>query len=409
MIRRKFRQIGGSLVSFFFRFRGEFLVSVSAGIFLTFLFFILGSLDEIFGGRSKFEGSLFILQVTIMVLLFYLAFNTRRLFNKQIDTASNLFYDFFGYSWQANQYFKRKQHFVLEKDTLCHILVENVLPNLLDSVLKNTDRPIRAINIIIDSGTTLSPAFRYLPAAEFARNRQVPVKIHTNNIAGTEEMHRVDPRHWTFDETDFFLIDGNPLGRYRATTYENPPHPYLGKLWQAGKNGGTVNIGVVTGNWILGGSQLTKLTLCAKGRGHPEFKEEVVDNCDFLIVVAPLAKILKLDRVANLNELLPREDGSYQPIVIPREKKMRTILLTTLRGVGSQSPLAMHAENLRDKLEAEMKRGDVTENFCFCERTIDFNPPGSRHEVARLETPHGYLLGKNFRVAYGYDMWQSSA
>lgn len=404
-MRQSLRRLFSVLVSFFLRYRGEFIVSVAAGIFLAILFFFVGSLGDLIEQGSRFEANLLLIQLAIIALVFVLLFNFRRLFNKQIDAASNLFYDFFGYAWQSNQYFRRKQHFVLEKDTLCHILVNDVLPRLLDEIEAKPERPVGTCNILIDSGTTLSPAFRYLPTATFARDRELKIKIHTNNIAGTEELNRVDDREWRLAETDFFLIDGNPLGRYRATTYEGRPHPYLKNLWAAAKDSGVLNVGVITGNWILAGADLTRLTICAKGRGHPEFKEELVENCDYLVVVAPLGKILRLGDVSDLNELLPQDEGRYRAISIAKDKREFTFLLTTVRGGTRRSPLGVHSANLQDKMMLEAQGKRVTENFRFCQGIPEFNPPGAREEVLRIEVPHKYLRGRNFRAAYGYELW----
>lgn len=397
------RQFGVLAKGLFLRYRGPFLVSALAGILVTLVIAIFPVPFDL-AAEQKIALSVLSLQLVLVVVLIVILFYVRHLFNRQADAVSNVFYDFFGYSWQQNQYFRRKQHFVLEKSTLCHVLVEKVLPTLLDSIINVERRPIQSVDIIVDSGTTLSPAFRYLPTAALGQFKP-PIKIHTNNIAGAEELSRVELRNWTFHETDFVLIDGNPLGRYRATTYETKPHPYLEKLWRSPGQEARVTIGVVTGNWILGGGQLTRLTLCAKGRGHLEFKEEVVEKVDYLVVVAPLGKILRLGDVAELNSLLPKNEGNYHPITIPEEKKDRTYLLTTLRGKSRKSPLADHSSNLRDKMRKEMERGQVTENFRFCEDIEEFNPPGRRDEVERIEVPHRYLRGTNFRTAYGYAMW----
>ena len=398
----RLRQLGVSLKGSFLRYRGPFLVSAFASI-LTAVVISLFPISLQVGEKTAL--SFLSLQLVTLTVLILILFYVRHLFNRQADAASSVFYDFFGYSWQRNQYFRRKQHFVLEKATLCHTLVESVLPKLLASIKEMEEEPVDGIEIIIDSGTTLSPAFRFLPSAALGRQFEVPIRIHTNNIAGAEELSRVESRNWTFHETDFVLIDGNPLGRYRATTYETRPHPYLEKLWRASKQAGRVTVGVVTGNWILGGNQLTRLTICAKGRGHLEFKEEVVENVDYLVVVAPLGKILRLGDAASLNALLPKDEGSYKPIVIPPEKKEQTYLLTTLRGKSRTSPLADHSSNLRYKMRRELERGKVTENFKFSEDILDFNPPGRRDEVERIEVPHRYLRGRNFQIAYGYAMW----
>lgn len=378
-----------SLLKTIIRYRTQIITGVVVSILVTIALIPLrGILEEV----DQFNRSFLILQLVTLIVLVFFTFYIKKLYYRRIDTQDDLLYDIFGYTWQNSQYFKRKRHFTSEKDLLGKITVDHALINILGKIRKEKHNSHKIINIIIDSGTTLTPIFKYLPDSDLPKLHD-KTQIHTNNISGIEELFRVDPSRWKFKETDFFLIDGNPLGRYRATTYDEIPHPYLAKLWSLQEEKKTINLSIITGNWIMASNGLKELSICAKGRGHPEFKRELIEKSDYLLVVAPLGKILRINNIETLNDITPEKEKDYESISIPLSKKDQTTLLTTFRSMNSKSVLKDHSQNLQTLME----KGD-TFNYHFFEQMPAFEP---RNES---EVPHDYLLGKNFRKAYGYNM-----
>ncbi len=410
-MRQHFRYRLERLKSLFGRHRASFMINLAAGFVVALTIYALSMI-----GALRAEGDL-LQKLTIFLLLFVIillgaiSITIRRRFNIGEEAINQILYDTFGYTWQNNQFFIRKTHFTAEKDTLGKVLIDEVLPKLLAKIAESSSPS--AINVIIDSGTTLSPLFKYLPDCDIKTKIEVDVAFHTNNLAGIDELYCVDSARWRFKETDFFLIDGHPLGRYRATTYEERPHPYLSKLWKESRDNSIVTVGVLTANWILGGSGLNRIALCAKGTGHPEFKQEVVDNCDYLVVVAPLGKILRLASVNALNNLVPEKEGFYRTIEIPEAKRSATYLLSTFRSASGRridpyilSPLVDHSANLLQVSNAPEGSTEASQNFLFWQPMPTFNPPGRPHEVAKVEVPHEYLRGKSFQKAYNVGPWR---
>ncbi|UCD76401.1 MAG: hypothetical protein JSV91_05640 [Phycisphaerales bacterium] len=296
----------------------------------------------------------------------------------------------FGHPWRETQYHQRAKHFVEEKRRLAEVLVEQELPTLVRGLAAT--HPNAEIYLILDSGSTITPVFRPLVRAGIGLedDDHLNIQVYTNNLAGIEELQKLDqPGGRVLQPDQFTLIGGHPLDRYRATTGDETEQ-FLDALWQRQTAHGAniVTVGVLTANWLLYWHD--HITLCARGRGHPEFKRSVAGGSQHLILIAPLGKILSLSSVDRLNAMMmdageaARWSGDqrrYEAIEIPREKTDRAILLTSRRPRHSLSPL----HSLSNRLFGEKEGKD---NFDLSEFCPEYEPYGSNQEVFNIELPH---------------------
>jgi hypothetical protein len=291
-----------------------------------------------------------------------------------------------GLSWYDTLYSRREHHFTAEKRFLARVVVEDVLPKLVDEIDKANSKP--QIRIVLDSGTTITPIFDELVSHGLTNTNleQVPVEVVTNNLAGIDVIQRQSSsgRHH-LREPHFTLLGGTPLATYRATT-GSVTEDTLDALLADPQY---VTIGVLTANWLTIGTGHNTLALWARGRGHRPFKQLVASSCNYVLVVTPLGKIFCLDgfqRAENLMEkhgAPPRGRGeSYEPVLLSSEKRARTFLVTTRRPAGSQSPLAALSARLFG-LPSESRT-----NFSIVENRVTFSPQGSADEIRRVELPH---------------------
>ncbi|MGB2805708.1 MAG: hypothetical protein WBD64_12530 [Candidatus Zixiibacteriota bacterium] len=347
----------------------------------------------------------------IVLLLFVLLFNLKRFFKERfeelrrvfddntsrLETADRILIDFFGFSWRQNQYFARLQHFVDEKKLLAHVLVEQVLPRLVTQICEaNAD--LCRINIILDSGTTITPVFSHLIGSGISVKPGVEVAILTNNLAGIDEIHKMDvtEKH-ALTERDFNLIGGRPLNKYRATTGELTQR-MLEDIWHEQRELGSkiTSVCVVTANWLLGGRGHDSVQICARGEGHFNFKVDIIKNSQYVVVVAPLGKMLPLDHVGPLNALITDKYEAYE---LPHEKRNTTYLLTSYRPRISLSPLFLLSRQYQF-----VHKQQATQNFVFCEENPTFDPEKSNRKQAIItELPHEYVRD-SFEVIFGYPL-----
>lgn len=363
----------------------------------------------------------------IILLLYALLFNLKRFYRERFKSIENMFkqyqtifeieqenfkksqqrieksdkimIDLFGFSWRENQYFSRLQHFVDEKKLLSGILVKKLLPDIVDKICDQNSK-IKNIKIILDSGTTITPVFPHLIRTGVPTEKSVKFSFYTNNLAGIDEIHKLDKSEkTTLSERDFNLIGGRPLSKYRATT-GNITQDFLKSLFleQQNSKGETIIIGIITANWIIGGTGLQEMQICARGEGHFDFKVMLIENCLYVIVVAPLGKILPLAKVDELNGFISKYEQKYQAYKIPENLKNTTYLLTSFRDICSVSPL----NRMSDSFKNVFRRGD-NKNFRFYSDTPEFDPKNNIQESILIDLPHKYIR-ENFRDIYGYPL-----
>ncbi len=332
----------------------------------------------------------------IIVLLIAILFNLKRLLTNMFANLPGNIERFDPF--KRDKYWERLEHFAKEKELLAEVFVASALPNLVDRIC-STHKQIKKLNIILDSGTTITPIFKHLvfKGIKHSSHKELEIVIFTNNLAGIEEIHKIDTGIGFFQERDFNLIGGKPLNAYRATTGQFTQN-FLRTIWE--EHGGETNnnqtvitMGVLTANWLTCGNAFKKISIVAKGDGHLDFKSDVIANSHYLFILSPLGKLLPLDDYAVLNELVKEGDGSYRAVTVPDEKKERTFLLTSLRPKGSVSPLYNNSIRLaiiRDKKDAN--------NFVICDQIPQYEPTGDRYGVTITEVPHQYVRDNFERV-----------
>jgi hypothetical protein len=398
----------GDFKNFFGKFRGETVILI-----LTITASVITILNVLPESKGTLPLLIVAFSILIILLLNALLFNLKRFFRlrfekldinfeeykSRLEAVDHILIDFFGFSWRENQFFARLQHFVDEKKKLASISVQELLPELLETIYKSTTG-LENINIILDSGTTITPLFPFLMKFGFPEFKSVKVNYFTNNLAGVDEIHKSESNdNFPLQERDFNLIGGSPLNKYRATTGD-VTQKFLEELEKSQKesDGKTITVGIITANWLICGLGLDKLQICARGEGHYDFKEKLVSFCEYIIVLAPLGKIIPKQNVKEFNKIIDDDERSYNAFLIPEEKRNKTYLLTTFRKQHSLSPLRTLSDRLRD-----VYRNNYNKNFIFSDKIPQFEPKTTRSEAIVADLPHDYIREK-FEEVYGYPM-----
>jgi len=395
--------------SFYKKYQGEFKISLLALVFSSIVSIITTAL---FTNLNTNTVLLISFSSIFIILLFSILINLKRFLTRlmlntkyQLIEASDLFY--------ASKYQERSGHFSGEKKFLADKFVQDVLPNLFKKIM-NDYQNLKSINLIFDSGTTITPIFNRLILHGLPKciKNNITTTIFTNNLAGIRELYKVDPNLCSLSERDFNLIGGQPLSNYRATT--GPlTEDFLKVIWERQSNNKKemINVSVITANWFLGGADLRNLQICAKGEGHFRFKKQLIDNSQYIVVISPLGKILRIENVDELYALLPDpkpkdEKNKYKSYPIDGDNKRdgdnikksnQIILLTTFRPKQSKSPFANHSLTLKKICTTGFEKN----NYKLSEKRYEFEPDGDQWDVVVTELPHTYIRDK-FVEAYGY-------
>jgi hypothetical protein len=382
------------VTTFFTRFRGEIIISA--------LFLFLGIVASIlitltFRTRDPYVLGFYIFGFLIVLLMFASLFNQKRLLNKKFEFVNQVLIDHFGYASRDNQFLRRREHYAMEKKELAKVLVREVLPHILERIYRDNPN-VTKLNIIVDSGTTLTPMFSELAVSSIKFRKDLEIDIYTNSLSGIEEIHKLESSD-SLGISQINLIGGRPLSRYRATTGK-ATEAFLQTLWdyQEETTPNTITLSILTANWFLAGNGLDRLSICARGSGHLEFKKRVSEHSHYRVFVTPLGKLLRLSDVTELNELLKGyEDDEYRSYLVPDSQKSATYLLTTRRDAHSLSPFR-HLTVPLDRIE----KHNGAWNFTFCKESKVHDPPGKTFEEVFInETPHKYIR-ENFEAAYGF-------
>lgn len=392
--------MNGKLKQFWSQWRGETLMFI-ATCFTTLI--------AVFSLISQFGSPIIVLLVSIgailILLLFMLLINVKRFYRLRFDqldhvfgeykarveSADKIIIDLFGYAWRENQYFRRLQHFVDEKKLLARVLVENAFPVIFRRIADENVN-LQRINLILDSGSTITPVFQNLVHTGLPNIDDITIEIFTNNLAGIDEIHKLQiGQNEALTERAFNLVGGQPLNKYRATTGAFTQQVLAG-IWeeQSNSEGEIINICVITANWFIGSRRLNKLDICARGEGHFELKEALVTNCQYIIVLTPLGKILRIDSVDELNAII---EHKYEAFTLPAEKRNNTFLVTSFRPHISASPLSFMSNELEG-----VKNRNESNNFIFFEDIPEFEPANNRLEAILIDLPHTYAREKFFEL-----------
>lgn len=387
------------LKSYYKKYRGEILismivaaVSLVAGILVNLL------MKDV----SPTLIACVIFGVIIVILLLGLLFNLKKLLIFYFSNLNALFREHSDNLFLQNQYAEREEHFEKEKILLADIFVDKVLPNTIKKILLEYPN-LKMLNLIFDSGTTITPIFpRIMKKGIFLEEKKFI--IYTNNLAGINEIQKLNPVDCLLKERHFNLIGGQPLSKYRATTGEHT-QMFLEAIWENQNKDKElkqenqskreiITLSVITSNWLLTGEDFKNISICARGEGHFNFKRSVIENSDYLILLAPLGKMLPLNNLTILHDILKdAQDKEYEDYTIPTSKKERTYLLTSFRSTDSLSPLCNVSTRFKD-----IEKNQNGANYQICKEWPHFEPEGDKFKVTVTELPHQYIRDKFFAV-----------
>ena len=396
------------------RYRAELVITAGATLFSS-LFSLLLTITT----QPSFEEGTFLLLTLLSVTTILLAavlFNQKRLHYRRFHQLNKIMSTFFAFDLYDNEYASRQDHFTLEKALLAQRASTKVLPQILHTILHDNPE-LKVLNVVVDSGTQMAALFPYFFDIDLHCGdllETVQVNIHTNNLAGVDELHKASEYRYAHSAVGrqtiaLKLIGGQQYKRYRATLGE-PALEYLQRMWDTqdasnsalagspgAKGDAEVTLGVLTGNWFLGGGlDLDQITLCARNRSHYQFKESVATNSQYRLLLSPLGKLLPLSSVDELNEIAASggQTEPYEAVKFDTERRDRTYLLTTTRPADSRSPLKRSSAALGRVAEQGGKNFVLAPDVpCF-----DPGPRLTRDDLIHMELPHRYIRENFERV-----------
>jgi hypothetical protein len=239
---------------------------------------------------------------------------------------------------------ERISHFHAEKQ---HLAEHFSIP-----LLQRCERYVqegKQVHLLIDSGTTLYPLFERIGEAtvrahESRDNWLNNFWLETNNIPGVlmlMDTGRINPNNrYSPLAVNCDLLPGIPLPVYSALTGKKTIAA-LGQL-RAEADKDAIFIAVTTGNWIR---LRRSIPVCpvplARGLGHLEFKQALMDFADEVYVISPLGKIFLGVPLEDVNLALgfdtKRNDPDRQPyheVRISDEMARHVKVVTTSRQSG---------------------------------------------------------------------------
>jgi hypothetical protein len=239
---------------------------------------------------------------------------------------------------------ERLGHFRDEKE---HI-AEHFIPLLLKRCKAYVESG-RKVYLLVDSGTTLYTFFERIGRAtvRLYENRELWIDkmvLVTNNLPGVDtliEAGRINPNNrYSRLAINCELLPGVPLPIYSAVTGGQTEEALMRLKAIAGSD--AVFIGLVTGNWIrLRRSTPACPIPLARGAGHLEFKQIMINNSDEVYVVTPLGKLFvnvppeEVNVGLEYSESHPDPDRQpYREVNISDEKAKFVKIVSTSRSRG---------------------------------------------------------------------------
>ena len=376
------------------KYRGELIIALISTILSIVLTTIISLLFKL---TDPVLILVFALGILLVILVVFLLVNLKRLLDKKFTQMNLILNTQFGFTGYQNQYYKRLGHFIIEKGKIAHFFINDVLQKIVDEKYTNYSG-INEFNMFIDSGTTITPIFQSLLNIDIQKEEGRDFNIYTNNLAGIAEIHKITSlKECNLIERDFNLIPGRPLNKYMATTGD-ATQKFLNSIWEDQKKGerkksdkNIFNFCILTANWFIVRKGLKRIAICARGSGHMAFKKNLVKNCDLIYLLAPLGKLIPLESLKALNDLLPDKEDLYEYFEIPESKRDNTFLITSYRPTGSISPLANFSIKIRETKNQE--------NYTLCKTNPEYDPEGTPAEIKNIEFPHKYIRG-NYRKIF---------
>ncbi len=306
----------------------------------------------------------------------------------------------------------RLQHFAGEKKYIC----EQFLPILLRRCRYHVNNG-RQVIILIDSGTTMYYLFNKLgdETVKYHQNNDDFIKnicVVTNNLPGVGaliETGRINPKNrYSPLAIRCELLPGTPLPVYSAVLGKRTEQAINQLKSERGTD--TVVIGLVTGNWIrLRRSAPACPVPLARGDGHLEFKQVVIDSSDEVYIVSPLGKIfvgISRDEVNNAlrfsDKCADPEMLSYSEVNIDEDKAKRTKLITTHRKPGR----LLH--DLSSRIDFLLDVRDTGYDYLLDGKYEEIphivfpydELPDTSYEQMLIEFPHSHTRRKDFMQTY---------
>jgi hypothetical protein len=248
---------------------------------------------------------------------------------------------------------ERLGHFNGEKEFLAQQFSEQLVSRCAEHLKRD-----RKVFLLIDSGTTLFPLFKMLPievAKKFPpsgapNSRFNGIEVITNNLPGVNalmEAGRASSNRFSELLFPCRVLPGRPLPTYNATVgrhaisfLEGIRDEPLNEDESPGQFKERRIIAIVTANWIRlqNENNTYKPVLLARGRGHKDIKEKMCEMADEIYVVAPLGKIVALEKSTDLNEIFgfraseDNDEGkAYEEVKLTPEKDRNVRIVSTSR------------------------------------------------------------------------------
>lgn len=308
---------------------------------------------------------------------------------------------------------ERVGHFYDEKQ----YLAEHFLPHLLHHCCELVQSG-KQVYLLIDSGTTLHPFFDKLGQAAINCHEDNEdwidqVVVVTNNLPGVEALMdsgRLNPAsRYSPLAINCQLLPGVPLPVYSAVLGELA-NKAIHSLKKEADPQKTVFIALVTGNWI----RLRRSTpVCpvplARGEGHLQFKQALIDCSDEIYVVTPLGKIFANISLSKLNQAMGFKEEytdpdkkPYEEVHIADEKAKAVKIVSTSRDDGR----LLHTLSI--KVQAAIEDVEFNEEQVRSTRLASPNHvllpfdrlPDNWYLELETEFPHRYTRRAEFRETY---------
>lgn len=260
---------------------------------------------------------------------------SQRISNNLIDDPTWLdrFMDQTGATYSASVYGNRIGHFYYEKK----VIAKNSI-DAIEQYLSKDD--CNKYCLLIDSGTTMYPVFQEITKRldKFKGEWQKRICIVTNNIPGIQYLMKYGKMDVTDNYSeiviDCYMIPGKPLSVYAAITGKISEEWLKGlkvflKDW--GKGAPVQVINFLTGNYMIKNSDNHKIRYSpvARGEGHVEIKNAMVEVSDIIFMLSPLTKFsfANLDLLNKVNEFTINRIDSEDALKSPKKVKYEEILV----------------------------------------------------------------------------------
>lgn len=311
-------------------------------------------------------------------------------------------------------HFKKEKQYIAEKFT-------DLLIRRLKHLAKDHDKKIF---LLIDSGTTLYPFFEKIGKEMTTLHFQHEawkdnLVLVTNNLPGVDSLmqhSRVYPNfRYTPLAIECKLLPGAPLPVYSAVTGKDTIS-FLENLKKETEN--PYLLALTTGNWIrIRRTEPACPVPLARGKGHLEFKQALLDVSDEIYVISPLGKIFVRADPTSVNKTLNFKDQKenpefheYKETQIDNSKAQKVSLISTSRN------RTRILSELSIRLKSRLGISDDTDKQNECYEDNDYaiatmightlfpfdDLPQQKHDELIEEFPHNHTRKKHFMKDFFY-------